>query len=111
LGVAVSWQPIATAPEDGTKVFLYRDGWSGAPIGKYQAYPGNPVIGAGGEACYMWGWMLEDEYLGLGIEDGWLGWVDDPTPTHWQPLPAAPISADRPQPAPAHSAGDSTEGA
>jgi hypothetical protein len=80
----MSWQPIETAPKDGTIILVADD-----------------VHGSVGLAEWDMGrWYIPETDSNL--------WV---SPTHWQPLPAAPISADRPQPAPALSAGDSTEGA
>lgn len=75
-GQAVAaWQPIETAPRDGTVVLL----WLGAPwcevrMAKWFAPWGN--------------WQdpessvdpARDEYCGIGMN----------LPTHWQPLPAAP---------------------
>lgn len=75
----LTWQPIETAPKDGTPVLLYREcaGWS--------------VRG--------WGYWVDVK----GI-DGWVshGFGDPPGnlglghPTHWMPLPEPPaLSAAR----------------
>jgi len=61
MGQQVSeWQPIETAPKDGTEVLIYDP-----------SYPKNP--------------MAVDWYCPHDDTPGWLG-----TPTHWMPLPAPP---------------------
>lgn len=86
----MSWQPIETAPRD-VDVFIYMPGWPCAPKAKFTFYPGNPVCDANGEDAYMSGWVWQDEYLFTpGYEDGFLGWDDDPMPTHWSPVPDPP---------------------
>lgn len=77
------WQPISTAPKDGTNVILTN----------------------GKEVAQGW-WLYEEPYIreirdedGRYIDqhesDGFDGWLDcdggmQPDPTHWMPLPAAP---------------------
>ena len=64
--LAPQWQPIATAPKDGTRFMAYEET---------------------GEGCISecW-WHLE-------VND-WEGWQNDydsePEPTHWMPLPTPP---------------------
>jgi hypothetical protein len=78
------WQPIETAPRDGTHIFIFRDGWECAPV----AFWGD------GEECA--GWCFEDDsvYVRGAAQEGFLGWQedidDDAMPTHWRPLPAPP---------------------
>lgn len=68
------WQPIETAPKDGTVVYLYRQ------VGDWK------VRGHG-------------YWEGGGIVSGWItqGFYDPPGnlglahPTHWMPLPAPPV--------------------
>lgn len=64
------WQPIETAPRDGRRILLAREGWVeiGRWLPDYAAYEGAPA-GA---------WM--DDYDNGGPEDR--GW-----PTHWMPIP------------------------
>ena len=90
------WQPIETAPKDGTKVFIWREGWDQAPVAQWRDYPGNPVVGSDESEsadCWMHGWLFH-EWFTPGIEDGWLGWNEDIDegcmPTHWMPLPEPP---------------------
>lgn len=68
----MEWQPIETAPKDGSAIL---------------------IGGIGGVDRARWGW--EAPWI-----DGW--WTDghrsdaegpDFTPTHWQPLPAPPSTA------------------
>lgn len=82
-------QTIETAPKDGTDVLIWRDGWDAAPRAKWGEYPDNPVESGDGEEVHMSGWLF-DEMISLGHEDGFLGWEDDPMPTHWMPLPQPP---------------------
>lgn len=75
------WQPIDTAPKDGTTVLLFRrlDPWN--------------VIGYGRWISTKW--RLKD---GTTPIEGWLSYgFDDPPgnlglggPTHWMPLPEPP---------------------
>lgn len=75
----MEWQPIETAPKDGT-IILAADGrqvvaayWNMAPkaFGADHAYP----------------WTFLDETNGTnGLMDGFL--------THWMPLPASPTPTD-----------------
>lgn len=70
------WQPIETAPRDGTWLLCY---WAGTDIGEYQNRYG----------VAAWTSMHGDG-------DSWYegsGAVGDPT--HWRPLPAPPAAAIR----------------
>jgi hypothetical protein len=77
----MDWQPIETAPKDGTEI----DIWGGVDVGR--------VAGA------FWGQRSADkaqrEHFGFD-EFGWCregedGWIYPITwPTHWMPLPAPP---------------------
>lgn len=81
LEIGQDWQPIETAPKDGTRVLLLTE-HVGVSIGffgpKYSLY-------------------------GINYGDDWgygCSWRDSiqPPPTHWMPLPDPPVSLDqRPQ--------------
>jgi hypothetical protein len=68
------WQPIETAPKDGTRVIL---GWPGGGV--------------------RYGFYLDNSHT----SGPWAGWrgpsmelpFPSPPPTHWQPLPAPPSAA------------------
>jgi hypothetical protein len=62
------WQPIETAPKDGTRVLLYIDEDEGPCIGKWDI-----------DFWQKPNWCME-------AGDYWSG------ATHWQPLPAPPPS-------------------
>lgn len=64
----MKWQPIETAPKDGTKILL------GCPASR--GYSG--VV----EKCY---WHKWDNGKGK-----WWDWVTPDKPTHWMPLPTPP---------------------
>ena len=66
----MKWQPIETAPEDGTWVHVY---WPTMPITRYPQVAFNH----GDE----YGWDTPDDY----------GHVQ---PTHWMPLPSPPCASD-----------------
>ena len=71
---AAGWQPIETAPKDGTDVLLYSpDAISDAMIGHWVDGFGPP--GDGGA------WWPDNDSARFPI-DAW--------PTHWQPLPPPP---------------------
>lgn len=62
---ADTWQPMETAPKDGSRVVLWNADWTGPCTGQFY-----------GE---LLGWRLHYEFGGFAYQ-----------PTHWQPLPAAP---------------------
>lgn len=67
----MTWQPIETAPKDGTQVLLWRDE---TIVGRWQIDDRRPY------------WTGGDIY--------WRGvrWCRDHNPTHWQPLPEPPVT-------------------
>lgn len=81
----VWWLPIESAPKDGTKILIWRDGWDYAPVAWRDAIDG--------EDGSFGAWVFDDS-LCLGVSDGVLGWNEDvedgSMPTHWMPIPAAP---------------------
>jgi hypothetical protein len=72
------WQPIETAPKDGTRILAY---W--------------PDIYGHSNSCQVETWFGP---RGVGYEDDlcwqspfeWGGWGSDPT--HWMPLPPPPVT-------------------
>ena len=91
----MEWQPIETAPKDGTDIIL------GAPGQEFQGQPTSPrstighwttdeecrvYMGDCGGACHC----PEYEYL----DPHWISWdggfTDENPPTHWMPLPEPP---------------------
>lgn len=78
---AQAWQPIETAPKDGTNIIL-ADG-KHATVGNW--YHEEPYIHEYRD--------LGGNYAGQDEGDGFNGWVDwsgGITPTHWMPLPPPP---------------------
>lgn len=76
------WLPIETAPKDGTYILVgsRRGSW----VAKYK-----PVFTSGYRPSNPWAsMMLNHDHIG----EQW------PNPTHWMPLPAAPTTAELPQP-------------
>lgn len=81
------WQPIETAPKDGTPVLLF------VPVQELRHYSGASQFIEAITAVGRW-------YAGghfQGDDAGWDVWPDDrgPTfppehPTHWMPLPQEP---------------------
>lgn len=70
------WQPIETAPKDGTRVLVFSPDAREPQI--FVAWLGSFILpGTKGE---------EDE----GWIDAWSDDLVDAWPTHWQPLPAPP---------------------
>ena len=85
------WRPIASAPRDGTKVLLWRDGWDFAPVGHWHIEDGDD--------CVFGGWGLEEGvYVPGAVAEGFVGWNEDiedgNMPTHWLPLAAAPAQGE-----------------
>jgi hypothetical protein len=77
----MDWQPIETAPKDGTAVLLYanRFGWADGYAIVCASYHVNQwrIYGAAGG----------HPRVGKKNETQWL---DEVQPTHWQPLPLPP---------------------
>lgn len=70
------WQPIETAPKDGTRILLLGKEY-GEPKVSIGAYQDNKV------------WSDESSTTDDGY--GWYGHDNwSPTPTHWMPLPEPP---------------------
>lgn len=87
---ALTWQPISTAPKDGTRIDLWRpteEGGERIPDGYWgEAY----VPWSGGQ--YKVGWCAAN--LGVDAADAPVAWDDDHLePTHWMPTPEGPSDA------------------
>lgn len=76
------WQPISSAPKDGTNILLSNG--DQVAEGQWISDPGYIRERRDVEGYYIG----QDEY------DGFEGWMDYdggmPNPTHWMPLPQAP---------------------
>jgi hypothetical protein len=117
------WQPIETAPKDGTRVLItdgtlmtaakwwyyeepattslgYGDPKTGVPEGGWPKHPGHiwsmddvPNPSAGKR---RWSWY-QDNPIAFSEDDGvgpdYDGHFDDLKPTHWMPLPEPPALA------------------
>lgn len=71
------WQPIETAPKDGTQVILLIPGWRrGVHIGSFEI---TELFRHGKRDWRLEKWVLSGYQLG-----------DPPEPTHWIPLPLSP---------------------
>ncbi|HYW77227.1 MAG TPA: hypothetical protein VFA48_11505 [Gammaproteobacteria bacterium] len=79
------WQPIETAPKDGTEILIWGPNYDFAPVAKW------------GEAdCddgLFSGWHLSGFHSPVcSCEDSFIGWQEDIDdglmPTHWTPRPA-----------------------
>jgi hypothetical protein len=80
----MEWQPIKTAPRDGTWVLLYFDGWD-TPSSE-----GQPTI-------YVGQWPPEDHWRHDGtwyVDWGDLTQYHIGPPTHWMPVPEPPKVAE-----------------
>lgn len=77
-----AWLPIETAPRDGTRVLLYMTGGKQC-VARTEHHP------FGGPMWVVYGEMGKPDCWCLATED------EETTPTHWQPLPAPPSSAEK----------------
>jgi len=68
------WQPIETAPKDGTEILVY-----GIATGEFGGVHEEPET-------WKVSWLFTNWSLCGG--EGYAVWVD--SPTHWMPLPEAP---------------------
>ena len=80
----MKWQPIETAPRDGTSVLLGG--------GYYYCEERNAEIRTAAAAAWHWVAVPENgAWLMAGLEGGY-DWLCYRDPTHWMPLPPAPES-------------------
>jgi hypothetical protein len=70
--VAMTWQPIETAPKDGADILIF--------IPDMQNYPDNPRI-----VSAFWGICGWTDNAAVGCQT----WGN---PTHWMPLPEPPTA-------------------
>ncbi|MCG8394225.1 MAG: hypothetical protein MI745_14195 [Pseudomonadales bacterium] len=77
------WQPIETAPKDGTLVFLYHENWNVAYLAHWGLLEGGDEDTGEG---YIFAWLLQQEDGGA-MGDGILWQDEDFMPTHWMPVP------------------------
>lgn len=81
----MEWQPIETAPRDGSSFLVHKNTAPGLPSGRAdKCWAGNSAVAA---------WWAEEN----GGEGAWICYmsmVQDPElhfePTHWMPLPEPP---------------------
>lgn len=78
---AETWQPIETAPKDGTPILVWADGYEWPEVIRWYAYDPEDAAEIG-ELGY---WHYAEETLAESYD--WLHEV-----THWRPLPAAPTT-------------------
>lgn len=76
-----AWQPIDSAPKDGTRVLLHMTGGKQC-VARTEHHP------FGGPMWVVYGEMGKPDCWCLATED------EETTPTYWQPLPAPPSSAE-----------------
>ena len=79
---APAWQPIETAPKDGTRILLF-----------HEVEPGGLRPAIVPAKWFDDGWLA-----GWDADDGVLLWAEGRAgkgPTHWYPLPPGPLSSRR----------------
>lgn len=79
------WQPISTAPKDGSPIILSNG---------LVAHEGHWFYDEGGTVEHR---DMEGRYIGQDDREGYEGWMDWgggmlPEPTHWMPVPSAPAT-------------------
>ena len=85
------WQPIETAPRDGTEVLGVRADWGTPLIVRWTScaefLTDSELEGMDEATAYAEDWFGADFVQGCRLES-------DETPTHWMPLPCAPDEAE-----------------
>jgi hypothetical protein len=84
----MEWQPIETAPRDGSWFMICNaaDGFDSYEVGKFDPMPWPEYIRADTEA--------ELYYKELRTVHEWRGFNNMHRATHWMPLPAPPVHAE-----------------
>lgn len=91
-----NWQPIETAPKDGTRILAYGMAVEGFPVIMWDS--NKPRVPAFLVISWLEGWYDKDEEVSPGLFRkvptlSYSYWKPDPQqfrPTHWMPLPEAP---------------------
>lgn len=85
------WQPIETAPNDGTEVLAY---WPAVELDE-EGELTDRKTGQGfiGVAAQTGGGWYEPEALNAAGDFFGDDWSYAPEPTHWMPLPKPPVEA------------------
>lgn len=94
--IVTQWQPIETAPKDGTRILAFGQMVEGAP--KIVWDDKNPRVPAQMVIWWIEGWYDKDEPVGDGLFKkvptlGYSYWAPEPQqfrPAHWMPLPEPP---------------------
>lgn len=89
----MGWQPIKTAPRDGSRILIWKNPWRYPVSAKWSEDINAPYDkwGENGwqDGAYV-GWLISD-----CEEDYWYTeWEEKNAPTHWKPLPAPPIVSE-----------------
>ena len=81
----MKWQPIETAPKDGTRLMLWRGSTS---FGKWN----DMVVAQWFDGAWRWPDMRDNPstHGPWSDEELWDGYEDNKSFTHWMPLPEAP---------------------
>jgi hypothetical protein len=81
----MDWQPIETAPKDGTRVLVWASKWAGEIAGVINEAQGSCRIAyyTNGQSDYSGDWWNDD------VGDAYSTWCQ---PTHWMPLPPPPYA-------------------
>ena len=101
----MNWQPIETAPRDGTPIVGYCNHeadpyWIGDGLTLYGGHAEGLSHAVDGPNVVVWGGAWDDsthEYQGGSMPDWWFVYGSDfevaANPTHWMPLPKPPEAA------------------
>lgn len=90
-GLLQGWQDISTAPRDGTLILACGPKWNWPCVISWERHSDGEFYGPRDSR-----WLNKEYCWGIGVHGMKLSDEYESQPTHWQPLPSPPQSANPP---------------